>query len=61
MTEMELRRAFALLKKVESLRVKFCLFIDGLNKFDSDYSKLVDFIKELSEYSNVKLCVLSQL
>jgi hypothetical protein len=60
LTELELRKAFTLLKKVESLGVKFCLFIDGLDEFDGDHSKLVDFIKELSGYPNVKLCVSSR-
>ncbi|KAE9370087.1 hypothetical protein N431DRAFT_411184 [Stipitochalara longipes BDJ] len=60
LTELELRQAFTLLKKVEPSAAKFCLFVDGLDEFDGDHSKLVEFIKDLSEYPNVKLCVSSR-
>lgn len=59
-TESELRQAFTLLKKVDPSVAKFCLFIDGLDEFDGDHGKLVDFIKDLSEYPNIKLCVSSR-
>ncbi|PMD28842.1 hypothetical protein L207DRAFT_574642 [Hyaloscypha variabilis F] len=60
MTEAELRHAFTLLKNVESTVAKICLFIDGLDEFDGDHCRLVDFIKELSGYPGIKLCVSSR-
>jgi hypothetical protein len=60
MTEAELRHAFTLLKNVEPTVAKICLFIDGLDEFDGDHCKLVDFIKELSGYPGIKLCVSSR-
>ena len=60
MTELELRHAFTLLKKVDPSIAKFCFFIDGLDEFHGDHSKLVDFIKDLSECPNLKLCVSSR-
>jgi hypothetical protein len=60
LTELELRQAFTLLKKVDPSVAKFCLFVDGLDEFDGDHGKLVDFIKDLSEHPNVKLCVSSR-
>ena len=52
---------FNLLKNVNPLVAKFCLFVDGLDEFDGDYGKLVDFIKNLSEYPNLKLYISSRL
>lgn len=39
---------------------KICLFIDGLDEFDGDHKYLVSTVKELSSYSNVKICTSSR-
>jgi hypothetical protein len=57
----ELVRAFRRLLKTPGKR--FFFFIDGLDEFDNDESKireLVDFLKSISDQDNVKLCVASR-
>jgi hypothetical protein len=39
---------------------KFIFFIDGLDEFDGDHMELVNFILEISQFTNVKLCVASR-
>lgn len=39
---------------------KYLLFIDGMDEFAGDYTELVDFIVEISQKPNVKLCVASR-
>jgi hypothetical protein len=60
LTEKELRRAFDRLKIVEASTARFCLFIDGLDEFDGDHTKLISFIKDLTGSPNVKVCVSSR-
>ena len=39
---------------------KFCFFIDGLDEYEGDHQMLIDFVKELVQSPNVKLCVSSR-
>ena len=59
-SEPELQRAFRLLAREEAPEAKFCFFIDGLDEFDGDHTKLIRLIKDISPSSNIKLCVSSR-
>ncbi|KAK4151584.1 hypothetical protein C8A00DRAFT_35782 [Chaetomidium leptoderma] len=39
---------------------RLALFIDGLDEFDGDHAKLVDVIRDLSQWKGVKICVSSR-
>lgn len=52
--------AKALKALLSDKRHNFLLFIDGLDEFDGDHMELVNFIKELAQFPNVKLCVASR-
>jgi hypothetical protein len=39
---------------------RIALFIDGLDEFDGEHTKLVETIKELSQWKGVKICVSSR-
>ncbi|KIY04090.1 uncharacterized protein Z520_00782 [Fonsecaea multimorphosa CBS 102226] len=49
----------ALINQNES-RLKFCLFIDGLDEFDGDHREIADFCYRLCQNSNVKICLSSR-
>lgn len=54
-------RAFKNLLKIPGKR--FCFFVDGLDEFHNDESKireLIDFLKSIADQGNVKLCVASR-
>lgn len=44
----------------ESLEVKFCIFIDGLDEFDGDHLELSQYLIQILNSSSVKLCVSSR-
>ena len=56
----ELKRMFLKLIESTSTTTMYCFFIDGLDEFDGDYLELAAFIKLLSKYPNVKVCVSSR-
>lgn len=58
-TESVLVRAFELLMK-QTGSVKFCFFIDGLDECGDDHGKLVDLLKSVITFSDVKVCVSSR-
>jgi hypothetical protein len=39
---------------------RIALFIDGLDEFDGDHTKLVETVKDLSQWKGVKICVSSR-
>lgn len=39
---------------------RLAFFIDGLDEFDGDHTKLVDIIKDLTQWKGVKVCVSSR-
>lgn len=42
------------------LLVRYCFFIDGIDEFDGDHSKLCEMFKDLSRSPNIKLCLASR-
>ncbi|KAH8429872.1 uncharacterized protein LDX57_007545 [Aspergillus melleus] len=56
----ELQEAFHLYMKSSLSKMKFCLFIDGLDEFEEGHRELIIFFKELSLNSNVKICLSSR-
>lgn len=55
----ELQKAIGALMRT-NLDKRFVLLIDGLDEFVGDHADLVAFIQELSENTNVKICVSSR-
>ncbi|KAJ5735613.1 uncharacterized protein N7483_000738 [Penicillium malachiteum] len=56
----ELQEAFYLFMKSSLPKMKFCLFIDGLDEFEEDHRELISFFKELGLHGNVKICLSSR-
>ncbi|KAF2237239.1 hypothetical protein EV356DRAFT_496816 [Viridothelium virens] len=48
---------------VRDSNVRYCFFIDGLDEYQpqEDHLKLVDRLKQITKYTNVKLCVSSRV
>jgi hypothetical protein len=40
--------------------IDYCFFIDGLDEFDGDHAEISAFLKHISSYINVKVCVSSR-
>jgi hypothetical protein len=55
-----LTQAFTILVQQTKVPLKLCLFIDGLDEYEGDFSKIVGVFEGLSRSQNVKLCVSSQ-
>jgi hypothetical protein len=56
----ELERAFRFLLEDQSQSFKLCFFIDGLDEFKGELDALVSLVRRISQYPNVKICVLSR-
>jgi len=56
----ELRQGFQLLAAQNLADTKFCFFIDGLDEFAGDPVTLINLLKDVSSYPNIKLCVASR-
>lgn len=56
----ELAANFKSLTSNHSNDYKLALFIDGLDEFSGDHTKLVDFIKKISSRDGIKICVSSR-
>jgi hypothetical protein len=39
---------------------KICLFVDGVDEYEGDYSDVINLLKELSTLANLKLCISSR-
>ncbi|KAI1292428.1 hypothetical protein F5Y03DRAFT_375901 [Xylaria venustula] len=66
-SENELYQAIRVLPLVDSLPVRFCFFIDGLDEYTTgtdryhgDYQELIDLLEALSTSSVIKICVSSR-
>jgi hypothetical protein len=53
-------QAFTLLVQQTKVPLKLCLFIDGLDEYGGDFSKIVGVFEEFSSSQNIKICVSSQ-
>ena len=56
----ELRRGFKSLAVKNSHPKKYCLFIDGLDEFNEDHTRLISVLKEVSSSDHIKICVSSR-
>ncbi|KAH9212730.1 hypothetical protein DL95DRAFT_340078, partial [Leptodontidium sp. 2 PMI_412] len=56
----EMLVAFETIVDQESLTAKFCIFIDGLDEYDGEFSGLCDMVKRISKSSNIKICISSR-
>jgi hypothetical protein len=49
-----------LMEENEQISINYAFFIDGLDEFDGDKSKLLSLLRLLGTYPNIKLCVSSR-
>jgi len=56
----ELTKAIELLVNEQSVALRFCFFIDGLDEFDGDHQELVELLYTISTSPNVKICAASR-
>jgi len=56
----ELTHALVCITSEVDLPPKLCIFIDGLDEFDGDHSKLCQQLMQLAESGNAKLCLSSR-
>jgi hypothetical protein len=53
-------KAFDLLFQKAGMRLRFCLFVDGLDEYDGDPFDIIDLFTRISQFPNVKLCLSSR-
>lgn len=56
----ELKEVMQALVTQDNSELKFCLFIDGLDEFDGDHREIADFCWQLSQHSDIKICLSSR-
>lgn len=60
----ELKQAFEMLVTQESILIKICFFVDGLDEYDGNspgsYTELIEMFKEYSQRPNIKFCLSSR-
>ena len=57
----ELSEAFRKLGQVQSLNLRFCFFVDGLDEYDGeDYTHIIDVLKDLNASASIKMCLSSR-
>lgn len=57
---LELSQMFEKLVQQESMSLRFCFFIDGLDEFDGDPYEIVQIFNSLSKSSHMKMCLSSR-
>lgn len=55
-----MKHAFRLLVTQDTLPLRLCLFIDGLDEYDGDHEEMAELFEELTCSPYVKLCVSSR-
>ena len=58
-TRAELLSAFAELSR-QTLKKKFCFFVDGLDEYDGDHAEVVDLVQGLTRSDDIKICLSSR-
>jgi hypothetical protein len=53
-------KAFDLLFQKAGMRLRFCLFVDGLDEYNGDPFDIIDLFMRISQFPNVKLCLSSR-
>lgn len=57
----ELSEAFQRLGQEQSLDLKFCFFVDGVDKYDGeDYTHIIGVLKTLNASASIKMCLSSR-
>ncbi|CAF9936018.1 MAG: hypothetical protein ALECFALPRED_006660 [Alectoria fallacina] len=57
----ELSEAFRKLGQEQSLNLKFCFFVDGVDEYDGeDYTHVIDVLKNLNASASIKICLSSR-
>lgn len=56
----ELTNAFRRLASATPMPLRFCLFIDGLDEYDSDHAELCIVLRDMARSPHIKLCVSSR-
>ena len=56
----ELLRTFDQLKAQRDLPVKFCFFVDGLDEYDGEHTRLTEVLQSLIASSDIKICASSR-
>jgi hypothetical protein len=56
----ELKKAFEKLATQDIVPLKLCLFIDGLDEFEGEFTDIIDFCQSLAVLPNIKVCVSSR-
>lgn len=59
-TRAELLDAFAQLSNQDTLKKRFCFFIDGLDEYDGDHSEVVDLVQGFARSKDIKVCLSSR-
>lgn len=59
-TWIELEQAFRSILDNQSTSIKYCFIIDGLDEIKADLSSLLSFIRKISKYPNIKVCISSR-
>jgi hypothetical protein len=55
-----LKQLFQELVAQDKIPLKVCLFVDGLDEYDSGYGKIADLIQDISKLTDVKMCISSR-
>jgi hypothetical protein len=55
-----LMEAFRVLLKQDIVKMKLCLFIDGLDEYDGDHSTIAQLFVQIAKSPNVKVCLSSR-
>ncbi|KAL6718207.1 hypothetical protein ACLMJK_004295 [Lecanora helva] len=56
----ELLKALKELRQIQSMRLKFCFFIDGVDEYEGDHADIVQVLKTLNKSPFVKICLSSR-
>jgi hypothetical protein len=56
----QLRASFRCLSALDENPTCMCFFIDGLDEYNGDHDNLIEFLRELSDSPNIKVCVASR-
>lgn len=59
-TVRELQNLLEMTIKEGTSKVKFCFFIDGLDEYEGDATDIVNYVRRLAVFTNLKLCVSSR-
>jgi hypothetical protein len=55
-----LKDALLTLVTQESIQLKLCLFIDGLDEYDGDHEEMAEFFQNIASSANAKVCLSSR-